>query len=138
MGSEEHSEAILYYRNLVMKKLKEHFVHKDGIWLVPFSHLNADAVRVEVWIDDKRVNEQAKLIEEKYKSELALEQNKAKLNQEKQISELKTIFIFLFIYIIPLIILYKNAKTKPIPKNNSPFFITLFIHTGTFPTTCFV
>jgi len=58
MGSEEHSEAILYYRNLVMKKLKEHFVHKDGIWLVPFSHLNADAVRVEVWIDDKRVNEQ--------------------------------------------------------------------------------
>ena len=34
--------------------------------------------------------------------------------------------------------LYKNAKTKPIPKNNNPFLITLFIHTGTFPTTCFV
>lgn len=58
MGSEEPFEAILYYRNLVMKKLKEHFVHKDGIWLIPFSHLNADAVSVEVWIDDKRVNEQ--------------------------------------------------------------------------------
>ncbi len=51
-----------------------------------------DALLNEIEKDEvnKRVNEQAKLIEEKYKSELALEQNKAKLNQEKQISELKS------------------------------------------------
>ena len=40
------------------KKLQEHFVHKDGIWLKPFSHLNADAVRIEVWQNDKRVEDQ--------------------------------------------------------------------------------
>lgn len=51
-----------------------------------------DALLNEIEKDEinKRVNEQTKLIEEKYKSELALEQNKAKLNQEKQISELKS------------------------------------------------
>ena len=41
-----------------MKRLQEHFVHKDGIWLVPFSHLNGDAIRVEVWVGDKMVDSQ--------------------------------------------------------------------------------
>lgn len=39
-----------------MKRLQEHFVHKDGIWLIPFSGLHADSLKVEVWIDDKRVS----------------------------------------------------------------------------------
>lgn len=39
-----------------MRKLQEHFVHKDGIWLIPFSHLNADSVKVEVWQNDKNID----------------------------------------------------------------------------------
>lgn len=42
-----------------MKRLQEHFVHKDGVWLIPFSHLNADAVKVQVWINDKQVTEKS-------------------------------------------------------------------------------
>lgn len=41
------------------RKLNEHFVHKDGVWIIPYSHLNADAVKVQVWIDDKKVSEES-------------------------------------------------------------------------------
>ena len=51
-----------------------------------------DALLNEIEKDEinKRVNDQVKLIEEKYKSQLALEQNKAKVSQEKEIAELKS------------------------------------------------